>query len=241
MSDTISIIVSMAPKAVVVELARDYQLETGHMVDVEASGGVHVKQRLRSGEAFDVVVLASDAIAELVQSGHLVRGSIMDVVRSGVAVAVRSGCPRPRIDSAEAVKRAVLAADTIGCSTGPSGAGILALFQRWGISDSVHGRIVTPPPGVPVGTLVASGDVALGFQQQSELLPIDGIDVVGPLPPEIEIVTTFSAGVARASTEPERARAFIAFLAGPGASDAKCRQGMTPVTHYPEAAEHVTS
>jgi molybdate transport system substrate-binding protein len=149
-------------------------------------------------------------------------------MRSGVAVAVRAGAPRPEIGSEDALRLAVANASTIGCSTGPSGVMFPKLFERWGIAGEVRGRVVTPPPGVPVGALVARGEIELGFQQLSELIHVEGIDVVGPLPDAIQIVTTFSAGVGTASSRPDLARALIAFMGSPDAAAAKRRQGMEP-------------
>jgi molybdate transport system substrate-binding protein len=147
-------------------------------------------------------------------------------MRSGVAVAVRAGAARPRIDSEEALKRAVLAARSIGTSTGPSGVKLSRLFERWGISDSVRERVVTPKPGVPVGALIARGDVELGFQQLSELMHIEGIDVLGPLPASVQIRTTFSAGIGTGAKHPASAGALLDFMASPAAADAKRRHGM---------------
>ena len=183
---------------------------------------------MQAGEPFDVVVLASDAIDKLLAAGHLVAGSEVDLARSGVAVAVRAGAPRPEIGSEDALRRAVLAARTIGNSTGPSGVALATLFERWGIAERIRDRIVTPPPGVPVGALVARGEVELGFQQLSELIHVEGIDVLGPLPPAIQIVTTFSAAVGARARQPDAARALLAFMASPAATDAKRRQGMEP-------------
>jgi molybdate transport system substrate-binding protein len=173
-------------------------------------------------------VLAADAIDRLVRSGHVVAGSRVDLARSGVAVAVRAGAPRPAIGSEDAVRQAVRSARAVGYSSGPSGAHITRLFERWGIAQEMSGRAVQAPPGVPVGTLVARGEVELGFQQLSELLHVEGIEVLGTLPPAIQSLTVFSGGICAAAQQPAAAREFLAFLATPAAADAKRRQGMEP-------------
>ena len=225
---TITGISSMATRAVLAELADAYEARSGHTVTIAAVGGVDAASRVQAGEPFDIVVLARDAIDRLLAAGHLVAGSDVDLVRSGVAVAVRAGAARPDIGSEDALRRAVLAARTIGYSTGPSGVQLARLFERWGITGEVRERIVTPPPGVPVGGLVARGEVELGFQQLSELAHLAGVDVLGPLPAAVQIVTTFSAAVAAASRRPAAARALLAFMAAPAAADTKRRHGMDP-------------
>jgi molybdate transport system substrate-binding protein len=162
----------------------------------------------------------------LIGEGKLVAGSRVDLVKSGVAIVVRSGAPKPDIATEEGVKRAVLAAKTLSFSTGPSGVYLEKLFERWGILGEIRSRIVVPPPGVPVGSLVANGTVELGFQQLSELLNLAGIEVIGPLPPAIQTVTTFSGGVSVSCTRPEAARALLEYMASPAASDVKQRHGM---------------
>lgn len=218
----------MATRQVLAELAAAYQGRSGDVVEIESVGGVDAAKRVQAGEAFDVAFLASDAIDKLVAGGSVVAGSKVDLVRSPVAVAVRAGAPHPDLSGEDAVRRAVLAAPGIGYSTGPSGVALLRLFERWGIAGELEGRIVQAPPGVPVGALVARGEVALGFQQLSELMHLEGIDVVAPLPEPIQIVTTFSAGLCAASRQAARVRAMLEFMASAAAAEAKRRHGMEP-------------
>lgn len=197
-------------------------------VAFDSVGGVDAARRVQAGEAFDVVVLASDAIDKLVAGGHALAGSRVDIVRSDVAIAVRAGAPRPDIGSEDAVRRAVLAAPTIGYSTGPSGTALLQLFQRWGIAEQVRERTVQARPGIPVGSMVANGEVALGFQQFSELKDLPGIAVLGLLPPAIQVTTVFSGAVCTASRHPEAARELLASLASPATAATKQQHGMAP-------------
>jgi molybdate transport system substrate-binding protein len=225
---TITGISSMATRQLLAELARAYQARSGQAVAFESVGGVDAQRRVQAGESFDIVVLASDAIDKLAAARRVQPGSTVDLVRSGVAVAVPKGAPRPDLGTEDAVRHAVLAARSIGCSTGPSGVQLIKLFERWGIADQIRERIVQAPAGVPVGTLVARGDVALGFQQLSELVHLAGIDIVGPLPPAIQIDTVFSAAIGARSAQADAAAACIAFMASPAAADAKRRQGLEP-------------
>lgn len=218
----------MATRQVLAELVAAFGQRSGAPVVIESVGGVDAAKRLLADEAFDVVVLASDALHKLVAAGKVLPGSVVDLVHSGVAVAVKVGTAQPDVASEDAVRQAVLAARTISYSTGPSGVALAALFERWGLADTVRDRLVQAPPGVPVGALVARGEVELGFQQLSELLHVQGITVLGPLPPEIQITTTFSAGVCATASQPDAARALIAFMASSEAADAKRRQGMEP-------------
>lgn len=219
---------SMAMRHVLAELADAYERRSGHAVTVESVGGVDAVRRVEAGEAFDFVVLAGDAIDVLARSGRIDPESRSDLARSGIAIAVAAGAARPDIASEAAVREAVLAARSIGCSTGPSGTHLARLLERWGIAESITPRLVQARPGVPVGTLVARGEVALGFQQLSELMHLSGVDVVGLLPPEIRLVTVFAGAVCRASTRPGAAGALLAFMAAPEADAVKHRHGMEP-------------
>ncbi len=222
----------MATRQLLAELAAAFEKQSGCVVLFESVGGVDAVKRIQAGEVFDLAVLASDAIDKLMATGHVLAGSKVDLVRSGVAVAVRAGAALPDISSEDAVRLAVRAAPSISYSTGPSGVALAKLFERWGIADEVQSRLVRAPPGVPVATLVASGQVALGFQQLSELMHVEGVAVVGPLPPAIQITTTFSAGIpTRASADSSRAEqvsALFELMTSSQAVEAKQRQGMEP-------------
>jgi molybdate transport system substrate-binding protein len=218
---------------VLAELASAFEQRSGCVVAIESVGGVDAARRVQAGEAFDVVVIAADAIDRLIASGRVVAGSKVDLACSGVAVAVRAGAARPDIGSEDAVKRTVLSARTIGYSTGPSGVQLVKLFERWGLFETIKDRIVQAPPGLPVGVLVARGAVELGFQQLSELMHLEGVDVIGALPPAIQILTTFSGGVCSAAAQPQAARAMLDFMASPETADAKRRQGMEPAGATP--------
>jgi molybdate transport system substrate-binding protein len=218
----------MATKQLLAELSSMYQKLANVGVQFESVGGVDASKRVQANESFDVVVLGSDAIDKLQEAGKVVAGSRVDLVRSGVSVAVKAGARHPDISSEDALKRAVLDAPTIGYSTGPSGTALMKLFERWGIGDAVRERLVQAPPGVPVGSLVADGKVALGFQQLSELIHLQGIAIVGPMPPAVEVITTFSGAVCSTCMQRDAARELLVFMASPPTADAKRRQGMEP-------------
>jgi molybdate transport system substrate-binding protein len=228
-SPALKLLSSMATRELLNELVAQYELATGQPVKAEAAGGVDVAKRVRAGEAVDVVVLSSTAIDSLIAAGSLLPDSRIDLVKSGVAIAVRAGAPEPDVSSEEAVKSAVLNAKTLSYSTGPSGVYLEKLFERWGILEQIRSRIVVPPPGVPVGSLVAGGTVELGFQQLSELMSLAGIKVIGPLPAAIQTITLFSGGVSPGCEQPELGRALLAYMASPSMADVKQRFGMEAV------------
>ncbi|WP_322046660.1 substrate-binding domain-containing protein [Paraburkholderia sp. J67] len=228
-SAPLTVISSMATRHVLTQLAEAYERESGQRVSIMSIGGVDAARRVQGGEAFDVVVLAADALERLAQGGHVAAASRVDVARSHVAVAIKQGEPRCDIRSESAVRDAVLRARTIGYSTGPSGTHILGLIRRWELADAVASRSVEAPPGVPVGRLVAEGKVELGFQQLSELVHEPGIDVIGTLPSTIQAVTVFSAGICASSRQQDKAEAFLKHLTSKAADAAKIGNGMEPV------------
>ena len=221
---TLRFISSMATKPLLAELAALSPVA----VTVESVGGVDAAKRVRAGERFDGVVLASNAIDSLTADGHLLAEGRVKLADSGVAVAVRQGAPTPDIASEDALRRAVLSAERIGYSTGPSGTQLLQLFERWGITAQLQGRLVQAPPGVPVGSMAADGRVSLAFQQWSELMSLPGITVLGPLPASVQIVTTFAAAACSRSERVDEVRHVLALWAAPQTAETKRRHGMEP-------------
>jgi molybdate transport system substrate-binding protein len=216
---------SMATRHILADLAGVYEASHGTRVEIRSMGGVEAAKLVRAGEATDVVILASKVMASLEAEGHLAKGDTKDFARSEIGLAVRAGLAPPSVADEQAVKQAMGDARKICYSTGPSGDHLKALCEKWAIPLA---RTLVAPPGVPVATLVASGDADLGFQQLSELIGQPGIEVVGPLPPEIQAVTVFSAGISIISRDPEAARLLIAYLASVEADGAKRRHGMQP-------------
>lgn len=214
---------SMATRHILADLARDYEARHGMRVEIRSMGGVEAAKLARANEATDIIVLASKVMGALETEGHLAIGGTRAFARSEIGVAVRKGSALPSVASEQAVKQAVLDGRKLCYSTGPSGDHLKALCEKWGVAPE---RVLMAPPGVPVATLVANGDADLGFQQLSELIGQQGIEVVGPLPSEIQVITVFSAGIAINSPDPEGARAFVAYLASADTADAKRRHGM---------------
>jgi molybdate transport system substrate-binding protein len=228
MSFQLTGISSMATRHILGDLIGPYEQRTGYRVRIASMGGVDAAQRVRAGEPTDVIILTSNVMEQLEAEGHVVAGSRTDFARSGIAMAVPSGARRPSIDDADSVRDAMLNARKICYSTGPSGDHLKRVWGRWGILDLMSERAVQAPPGIPVGTIVAKGEADLGFQQLSELLHVPGLDIVGPLPAEIQAMTVFSAGVSSSSSQFKQAEALIAYLTSPAAEAAKRHHGMEP-------------
>jgi molybdate transport system substrate-binding protein len=188
-----------------------------------------VPNRLERGEPADVLIMVGYALGDLIKRGKVIADSRVDLAKSPIGIAVKSGTPKPDISSADAVKRTLLAAKSIAYSDSASGVYISTeMFQRLGIADAMKDK-ARQIPAEPVARVVARGDAEIGFQQISELLPVPGIEVVGQLPPELQKITVFSAGIATAAREPEAGKALIKFLASPAASAAIVKSGIEPI------------
>ncbi len=224
---TLTGISSMATRHVLAELAAHAAAAGGPRIVFESVGGVDAAKRVAAGESFDLVCLAADALDKLLAAGH-VQAPRVDLVRSAMAVAVRAGAPGPAIDTEAALREAVAAAPSVGYSTGPSGNHLLALIERWGLKDTLAGRLVQAPPGVPVAQLVARGDAALGFQQMPELAGQPGITVLGTLPGAAAQITTFSAALGLGTPHGDATRALLALFNDDAAAAIKRRCGLEP-------------
>ena len=216
------------------QLIPEFQRRTQHKISTSfgaSMGGApdSIPSRLQRGEPADIVIMARPALDELIKQGKVVAGSAVDLVRSEIGMAVRSGAAKPDISSVEALKRTLLAAKSVAYSASASGTYLSTdLFPRLGIWDQIRGkshRIESER----VGAVVARGDAEIGFQQVSELLPIPGIDYVGPLPAEIQQVTIFSAGIATGAKAPAAAKALIEFLASAAAAPMIRNTGLEPI------------
>ena len=190
------------------------------------TGSDSIPSRLERGEPVDVVIVADTALVQLIKDGMVLAESRTPLARSAIGMAVRSGLPRPDISSVDALKRTLMQAKSIAYSASVSGHYLSSeLFQRLGIADQVMPKS-RRIEGERVGAVVARGEAEIGFQQTSELLSVPGIDYVGPLPPEVQKVAVFSAGVTVGAGDSDAAHTLIRFLASPDAADAIRKSGM---------------
>ena len=230
----VKVMTSGAFTAAYLELGPRFERETGErLVTLTTTMGVgadSIPNRLARGEPVDVVIVASQALDELVHGGRVVAASRVDLVKSEIGMAVRAGSPKPDISSVAALKRTLLQAKSIAYSASVSGDYLSTeLFQRLGIA----GQVLPKSRRIErerVGAVVARGEAEIGFQQVSELLPIAGIELVGPLPAEVQRTTVFSAGVTAHAANPDAARSLIRFLASPAAAEMIRKSGLVPLT-----------
>src|SRR5882757_6417317 len=221
-------------------LVPEFERKTGHKV-VTAYGpsmGTTVNAipvRLERGEPADVLIMVGYALGDLIKQGKVVADSRVDLVKSPIGIAVKSGAPRPDISSAETIKQALLSAKTIAYSDSASGVYVSTeMFDRLGIATQMKDK-ARMIPATPVGEIVAQGEAEIGFQQISELKPVAGIDIVGPLPESLQKITVFSAGITTVSKEPDAGKALISFLGSPDARDTLVKSGLDPI---PAGASH---
>ena len=227
MTAEIQVMSSAAIKPAYLELVPAFERASGHKVVTRWIPGVDVLKRVKEGEASDLVIMQSKDIDELIQCGRIAAGSKVNLATSGVGVAVRTGAARPDISSADALKRALLAAKAVAFSTGPSGVYMLELFERLGIAAQVKAKS-RQIKGEPSGAAVARGEAEIAFQQVSELLPVPGIDFIGELPAEIQCITTFCAGMQKTAREAAAAREWLNFIKSLAGAPAIRKSGMEP-------------
>jgi molybdate transport system substrate-binding protein len=219
-----------ATKPIVAEAIARYETATGDRVTVAWAGTEAITRRIGEGEAADVVVNAAQNIDRQIRDGILVDGTRTDFSRSAIGVAVRHGQPHFDPSSVEAIRQALLMAKTIAISSGTSGRHLEAVFQRLGIADAVNGRLRQPPSGAQIGEMLARGEAEIGFQQVGELMHVQGIDFLGPLPGDLQSVTVYSSAIHAKAGSPQAARKFLEVLAAPDLAEVIRRSGMEPVT-----------
>ena len=232
--DEIRVMTSGAFTAAYLELVPRLELVTRKKLVTAATsigtGETSIPNRLRRGEAVDVVIVADAVLVGFIKEGLIIAESYTPVARSAIGMAVRAGARQPDISTVDALRRTLLQAQSIAYSASVSGEYLSnELLQRLGIADQVLSKCRRIEGGERVGAVIARGEAELGFQQISELLPIPGIDHVTPLPPEVQKVSVFSAGVGRSTADSEAACALIRFLASPEASGAITKSGLEPV------------
>jgi molybdate transport system substrate-binding protein len=210
------------------ELIPQFEKASGHKVTTVFTGTLDANKRLAAGETYDLLIMSGSSIEEHIKGGKVVAGSRIDIAKSGVGVGVKAGAPKPDIGTTEALKKTLLAAKSIGYSTGPSGNYVIGLFQRMGVADEVKGKLKQTPTGVFVGSIIAGGEAEIGFQQVSELSHFAGVDYVGPLPADVQQFTMFASGIVAGAKEAEAATALVKFITAPAAAAAFKKRGMEP-------------
>src|SRR5262245_26577684 len=201
-------------KTVMLDLAPAFERKSGTKLQITWGSANGLMKELEGGAAADLAILTAETIDDLIKRGKAVAGSRVDLARSGIGIAVRKGGKKPDIGSPDALKQALLAAKSVAHSkTGMSGIYFPTVLARLGIADAMKSKIVLPEPGTPVGEVIAKGEAELGVQQISELLPVAGIEVLGPLPAALQKITIFSAGILSAAKEPDAVKALVQFVA----------------------------
>ena len=229
----IKVLTAGAYKQVVVALVPDFEKQTGHKVTVDNDTAGGLKKRIEGGETFDVTVITPAVIDDLIAKGKIAAGSRLNLASVGVGVVVKEGAPKPDVSSVEAFKHALLAAKSVAyidpASGGSSGIYIDKLLERLGIADQVRPKAKLKKGG-HVADLIVSGEAELGLHQISEIVPVKGATLVGPLPKEIQNTTTYAAGLSASAASKDAAQAFIRTLSGPAAAAVLKSKGMEPAS-----------
>jgi molybdate transport system substrate-binding protein len=197
---------------------------------------VDIKKKISDGEVFDLVIVAAPELDAFIKEGKIAAASKVDIVRSSVGVAVKPGTPKPDLSSGDGLKAALLAAKSVGYSTGPSGVYMQSLFEKMGIADQIKAKVKQTGPGVPVASIIRSGEAEIGFQQVSELIHEPGIDFLGPIPADVQKLTVFSSGVPAAAKAQTEARLLQKYLTAPAAAPTIKKHGLERPPRLPSAS-----
>jgi molybdate transport system substrate-binding protein len=224
----IKVLASGATKEIVGDLVPEFEKKSGHNVTVEFAGTATIKKRLTAGDFYDLVIVGAPVVDAFIQQNKLAAGSRVDLMKSGVGVAGRVDAAKPDIGSSSALKKTLLAAKSIGYSSGPSGDYVMTLVARLGIAEQVKAKMKQVAPGARIGTMLESGEVEIGFQQVSELIHEKNIVYLGPLPADVQKITVFAAGIHVGAKQPEAAKTFVKALKSPEATTAIKAHGMEP-------------
>lgn len=231
----VKVLASGAIKEAALELFPQFEKASGNTVAVTWAGTVDIKKKIAAGEIFDLVIVASPELDVFAKEGKLDSGTKVDLVKSSVGFAVKAGAPKPDVKSADDLKKALLAAKSVGYSTGPSGVYLQTLFEKMGIADQVKAKAKVTPPGVLVASVVRSGEAEIGFQQVSELIHETGIDFLGPIPADVQKVTVFSSAVPAGAKATGEAKALQKFLTAPAAAPVMKKHGLEQAPPAPSA------
>jgi molybdate transport system substrate-binding protein len=224
----IAVICTMSCKEALIELVPEFEHESGYRVEATYGSGPELAKRISGGMRADIFVGPEEFSGPLIEEGRLVGSSRTAFAHSGAALAIKAGAPKPDISSPEKLKQALLAAKAISYSRGASGIHFLQACERLGIADAVAAKLVKPRPGEMVGPVLVRGEADIGVQQPAELLPVEGIEIIGPLPPELRQTIVYGATVFTGSTQHEGNRAFVDFLKSPAAHKVLRETGLEP-------------
>ncbi len=227
-SAEIKVIAANALKDGYTELVAAFEKSSGHKVVTTWAGTENATKRVSDGEVYDLVIIGSRNIEQLIAAGKLATGSRADFAKTGVGIAVRAGLPKPDVSTIDAVKAAVLAAKSIVYSAGPSGAYVEEMLKRMGVAERVASKVRRPSSGAEVAAILARGEADLGFAQLSEFLNLPGLVDLGPLPASIQNFTIYAVGLHVAAPSPDAAKALVKHLKAPEATSAIKKMSMEP-------------